>query len=345
MTPSGASSTYDPVAAKAEAATFVTYATPNSWANFGEQFTTFCTEKFGFDCNRADRSQGEDILSAQIAPKFAAEKNNPVAIAADMNILFTAPSEQTGALSDYISPAAASLPAGYSGPGWVATYVGVPAFALNVDFLTSKGLPIPASWADLANPVYKSMIGMSKPGSGGVSTTTFAVWNMLNGGTFDDYSKGAAFAKTLLPNLTSQANIDTFEKGEVPITINWDFNLIALVAAEQARGVNAKVIIPSDGSVYMASVLIINRYDTAHADFGKMFMEWLLSDEGQTIFAKFGARPIRSVVGDTKFVVPDAAKAQWLPESEYAKVQNIDGSKVDVVRIADIWQNQVLAGN
>lgn len=345
--PSQGSSAFDPVAAKEQAKTFVTYATPNNWANFGEQITTFCTVKFGFDCNRTERSQAEELLSAQVAPKFAAEKNNPVAIVADSSILFTAPSEQTGALADYLSPGATALPDGYKGEngGWIATYAGVPGFAVNVDLLTSKGLPIPASWEDLTNAAYKGMIGMTKPGSGGVSTTTFAVWNMNKGGTFDDYSKGAEFAKRMLPNLTGQATVDTFEKGEVPITVNWDFNLIALVAKAKASGVTAKVVIPSDGSVYGASVLLVNKYDTAHSDFAKMFMDWLLSDEGQTIFARFGARPIRSVVGDTKFVVPDSAKANWLPDDAYKNVKTIDGSKIDVVKIADIWTNQVLAGN
>jgi putative spermidine/putrescine transport system substrate-binding protein len=77
-------------------------------------------------------------------------------------------------------------------------------------------------------------------------------------------------------------------------------------------------------------------------DFAKMFMDWVLSDEGQTVFAKFGARPIRYVLGDLK--LGDDAKTKWLPDDQYAKVQNIDLSKLKIEDVADIWNNKVLAG-
>src|SRR3954465_10269832 len=72
----------DAAAAAEQAKTFATYATSNGWGNYGEQFMTFCQVKFGFDCNRPERSQAEDIVSAEEVPKFDAEKNNPGAILA-----------------------------------------------------------------------------------------------------------------------------------------------------------------------------------------------------------------------------------------------------------------------
>ena len=83
----------DPAAAAQQAKSFVTYATPNSWGNYGEEFTAFCQEKFGFDCNRPERSQADDLLSAEEIQKFDAEKNNPVAALADVGILFIAQAE------------------------------------------------------------------------------------------------------------------------------------------------------------------------------------------------------------------------------------------------------------
>ena len=89
---------------------------------------------------------------------------------------------------------------------------------------------------------------------------------------------------------------------------------------------------------------MLNRYDTAHHDFGKMFMEWVLTDEAQIIFAKYGARPIRSVVGDNPLVVPDEARANWLPDEEYANVENVDWRAIDPEELLDIWENQVATG-
>ena len=334
----------DATAAATQAQTFATYATPNGWGNYGEQFTTFCQEKFGFDCNRPERSQAEDILSAEEVQKFDAEKNNPGAILADVGISFIPQAEAVHTLADYQPPNASLLPDNLHGPGWVATFVGVPAILVNVSFMEAHGLPVPHSWADLLTPAYAHMVGLSKVGVSGSGTFSFVAMNLAAGGTLDDWAPGIAYAKQLVPNLTSSASIETFEKGDVPISVRFDFNHGSWMQKLTEDGINAQIIIPTEGSVYGASTLMMNRYDVAHQDFGKMFMEWVLTDEAQAIFAKFGARPIRSVVGDDPLVVPDEARANWLPDADYANVQNVDGSKIDPSAITDIWENQVLGG-
>jgi putative spermidine/putrescine transport system substrate-binding protein len=337
---------YDVAKAKDQAKTFVTYGIPNDWANYGQQFTQFCMAKFGFDCNRPERSQGDSLKSGELLQKWDAEKNNPVSVLADATMLFVGPAEKIGALSHWLPQNASLLPDGYKGRngGWIATYSGVPSIVANVDFLKSKGLPVPASFADLLNPGYAKMIGLSKVGTSGVSTSEFVAMNLAAGGTLEDYTKGIAFARKLLPNLTSQANIDTFEKGEVPISLQLDLTATALVTNEKARGVNAQVAIPSDGSIWLPSALLMNGYETAHTDFAKMFTEWVLTDEGQLLFARFGARPIRSVVGTNLMTVPESAKSLWLPESLYQNVKTVDISQIDVVKLGEIWENEVLAG-
>jgi putative spermidine/putrescine transport system substrate-binding protein len=336
----------DSTKAADQAKTFETYGAPNSWANYGQEFTDFCQAKFSFDCNRKDRSQGEDMSSAEEIAAFDSEKNNPKAVLADIGILFSSAAEQKGVLSGYVPAAATKLPSYLFGKngGWEATFVGVPGFVVNVDYLTSKGIAVPQTWADLAKPDYKGLVGFGKPGSSGTATMAFVAMNLAAGGTLDDYTKGIAYAKTLLPNIqgVAEGNADQFEKGAVPIQIKYDFNLIALANQEKAKKINAQVVIPSDGSIYAPSAIIMNKYDSAHGDFGKMFMDWILTDQGQTDFAKFGARPIRYVLGD--LTLPDSAKALWLPDSQYSAVKTIDTSKIDIAKIADIWQNQVGAG-
>ncbi|HEX7490855.1 MAG TPA: extracellular solute-binding protein [Candidatus Limnocylindrales bacterium] len=336
----------DKAKAADQAKTFQTYGAPNSWANYGEEFTQFCQTTFSSDCNRTDRSQGEDMSSAEEITAFDAEKNNPKAIVADIGILFAGQAEKKGVLPGYLPAAASKLPAYLKGTngGWEATFVGVPGFVVNADYLKTKGVAVPQSWADLAKPDYKGLVGFGKPGSSGTATMAFVAMNIAAGGTLDDYTKGIAYAKQLLPNIQGvpEGNADQFEKGAVPIQIKYDFNLIALANQEKAKGIDAQVVIPSDGSIYAPSAIIMNKYDTAHSDFGKMFMDWILTDAGQTIFAKFGARPIRYVLGD--LTLPDSAKTLWLPDTQYKPVQTIDTSKIDITKVADVWQNQVGAG-
>lgn len=332
----------DKTKAADQAKTFATYGAPNDWANYGEEFTQFCATN-GFSCN-AGRSLGEDMSSAQEITAFDAEKNNPKAGMADIGILFASQAEAKGVLPGFTPPNAGNLAAYLKGAkgGWVATFVGVPGFVVNTDFLKSKNIAVPTTWADLAKPDYKGLVGFGKPGASGTATMAFVAMNLAAGGTLDDYTKGIAYAKAMVKNLaSSEGNADTFEKGEVPIQIKYDFNLIALASKMKDKNVGAQVVIPTDGSIYAPSAIIANTYDTAHMDFIKMFLEWVLSDPGQTIFAKFGARPIRYVSGDLK--LPDDAKIKWLPDDQYKAVQQVDTSKIDIAKIADIWQNQVTA--
>jgi putative spermidine/putrescine transport system substrate-binding protein len=332
-------------AAADQARTFATYGTPSSFGNYGEQFTTFCLQAFGFDCNRPERSQAEEILSAEEIQKWDAEKNNPGAILADVNILFIPQALTVNTLADYEAPNATLLPDNLHGPGWVATFVGVPTIMVNVDFLESQNLPIPHSWADLLNPAYAGMIGMSRVGIGGSGTFAVIAMNLAAGGTLDDFAPGIAYARQLVPNLTGQASVETFERGEVPISIRQDFNHAAMLETLLEHDVNAQIFIPTDGSIYSTQTLMMNRYDVAHQDFGKMFMEWVLTDEAQAVFAKFGARPIRSVAGDDPIVIPDDARALWLPDEDYSNVVSVDASAIDPTEILDIWENQVLGGS
>lgn len=340
---SGWSAAPNMAAAGQQGHTVATYGAPNDWANYGQQFTTFCQTNWQYDCNTDhQRSLGEDMSSAEEIAAFDAEKNAPKAGLADIGILFAGTAVQKGVLAPYEAPSAAKLPSSLHGPGWEATFVGVPGFVVNTDFLKSKNIPVPMTWADLAKPAYKGLIGFGKPGSSGTATMAFVAMNLAAGGTLDDYTKGIAYAKQMIQNLaSSEGNADTFEKGEVPIQIKYDFNLIALANSMKAKNVNAQVVIPSDGSIYAPSAIIANQYDAGHADFIKAFLDWILSDQGQTIFAKFGARPIRSVIDGGGLTLPADAKALWLPDDQYKSVQVVDVSKIDIANIHSIWVDQV----
>ena len=88
----------------------------------------------------------------------------------------------------------------------------------------------------------------------------------------------------------------------------------------------------------------VNRFfDTISLQKGiaKLLLDFVLSDEAQTAFAEFGARPIRYVLGDLE--LPDAAKAKWLPDDKYAGVKQVaDWSKIDADKIAATWDEEVL---
>lgn len=329
---------YDEARAAQQATTMGTYGMPDDWANYGESFQLFCdTELSDAECAR--ESLGEDMSSADEIAAFDAEKNNPKAMVADIGIFFASVAEAAGVVPTYLPPNADSLPGGLKGAkgGWVATFVGVPGFVVNTDFLEEQGIPVPRTWDDLAKPEYEGLVGIGQVGSSGTATMSFLAMTYAHGGSVDDLAPGVAFAEQLRPNIEGvpEGNADAFERGEVPIQIKYDFNLIALANEMEEKGVGAEVVIPSDGSIYAPSALIINRYDEAHMDVAKMFTEWVLSDEGQTVFAEFGARPIRYVLGDLE--LPGEVKAKWLPDEMYDNVETIDLGDLTLEQVGEAW--------
>ncbi len=127
----------------------------------------------------------------------------------------------------------------------------------------------------------------------------------------------------------------------MPIPIKYDFNCAAAANVKE-KGVNAVVLIPGI-SIYAPSALMLNKYNTAKMDLAKLFMSYVLSDEGQAIFAKFGARPVRYVLG--QLTLPDDAKAKWLPDEQYTNVKLVgDWTKINPENIANTWKNEVLGG-
>lgn len=323
--------------AKAEAAEFSSYGMPDSWANYGEVLQSMA-KKYGFTLNHVDTDMG----SLEEITKFEAEKDNPVAISGDIGILYGKVASDKGVVPDYIPPNAAKLPDGLKGAtgGWVATFVGVPAMVVNTDVIKT----VPRTWQDLLKPEYTGKIGaVDASGTSGTDVAIFLAWAYAHGGSELDMMPGAEFARKMLAQFSSgQKNSQTLERGEVPIQLKYDFNCIAAAAALKEKGVNAEVIIP-DVSIYSPSALMINRFNLAKMNAAKLILDHVLTDEAQTAFARFGARPIRWVLGDLK--LPDDARKGWLPDSAYAGVKQIPNwDLVDVAALAGVWQEQVAGG-
>jgi putative spermidine/putrescine transport system substrate-binding protein len=327
----------DTARAKEQAVEIITYGMPDDWANYGESIQAFC-QKIGTTCKHTDT----DMSSNEEITRFDAEKNNPTGLFADIGLLYGPVAEKKGVVPPYLPPNAAKLPDGFKAKegGWVATFVGVPGYIVNTDVIKD----VPKTWDDLLKADYKGKIGIGDPRKSGTAATSFLAWAFAHGGDENNLQPGIDYAKKLLPNIkgVAEGNDDTLEKGEIPIQIKYDFNLNAKANTMKAKGVNTQVVIPGV-SVYAPSGLMLNKFNTARMDVEKMFIDWVLSDDGQTVFAKFGARPVRYVTGDLK--LGDDAKTKWLPDDMYRDVKQVkDWSKVDPARIADIWDNEVLAG-
>jgi putative spermidine/putrescine transport system substrate-binding protein len=326
--------------AKQQASKFVTYGIPNDWANYGEIIETGFAKLLGVTIKNEDT----DMSSLEEITKFDDEKGKPNALCADIGLLWGPVAEQRGVVPPYLPPSAEALPEGYKAKtgGWVGTFAGVPAFVVNTDAITAQNLPMPATWADLLKPEFKGKIGSpGDPLASGTAQTTFLAWAYANGGDASNLKPAVDYAKQILPNYNAAAaSTDLVEKGEQVLRLQYDFNCAATVNALKAKNINAKVVIPGI-SIFAPSAIMFNKFNTDKMDLAKVFMDYVLSDEAQLLFAKFGARPIRSVLGQLE--IPAELKANWLPDADYAQVQVVqDFTSLDALKIADTWQTEVL---
>lgn len=318
-----------------QAKDFQTYGMPDDWANYGGVLAAFA-KKYTFDLKRVDT----DMTSMEEITKYDAEKANPVAVASDIGLIYGPIAEKTGVVPPYLPPNAETLPANLRGTkgGWVATFTGVPSIIVNTDVIAT----VPQTWDDLLAEEFTGKIGMRDPRTAGEGAVAFLAWAYANGGDEQNLDPGIAFAKNLLPQFAPKEGLQDLEKGEIPVAIKYDFNALAWAASAKEKGINTAVVIPGV-SVYGPSALMINRYNTAKADLAKLLLEFVLTDEAQTAFAEFGARPIRYVLGDLE--LPDTAKAKWLPDDQYGAVKQVqDWTKVDATVLADTWDLDVLGG-
>jgi putative spermidine/putrescine transport system substrate-binding protein len=328
----------DKAKAVEQAKEIITYGIPDDWANYGEVFKQFQASIGVQDGKHTDT----DMSSLEEITKFDAEKSNPSGMFADIGLLWGTVAEKRGVVPGYLAPSAEQLPKGYKAEkgGWVATFAGVPALVVNTDAAPL----VPATWDDLLKPELKGKVGgPGDPRTSGTAQTTFLAWAYAHGGDAANLQPGIDFAKKVIQQYNpAESSTDLLAKGEIVLWMRYDFNCAAAVKELKEKNINAKVVIPGV-SIYAPSAVMLNGYNTAKMDAMKLFMDYVLGDEAAAAFAKFGARPIRYVLGQQQ--LPAEAKANWLPESDYAKVKVVeDFTQIDAEKIAATWDDEVLGG-
>ena len=313
---------------------YVTYGQPDDWANWKGVF-----EKFNsiFGNTRVDT----DMSSAEEITKFKAEANNPQADSAEIGMVWGKIAVTEGVTLPYKNANWDKIPdwAKDKDGNFTGLYVGVPVILVNKDLVKN----IPTSWEDLKKPEYKNSIVIADPRSSGSGVNMVLAVAYALGGDVKNLDPAFKYFAELqkLGNIKnikgSTANI---QKGEVPITIQYDF--LALGNKRKlANEVNLEIVFPKEGSIYAPGALILNKY-APHPNLAKAFADFVTSDEGQLEFAKGGAMPVRAVAGN--LIIPEEIKKQMLPDSFYKKVGKPQSwSEITPDVIADRWEKEVVS--
>lgn len=307
-------------ATQAQAADAICYNCPPQWADWATQLKMI-EKHLGYAIPHDNKNSGQTLS------QLLAEKDNPVADVAYYGVSFGIQAKEKGVVENYKPAHFAEIPDGLKDPegAWFTIHSGTLGLFVNVDALGGK--PVPTSWKDLLKPEYKGMVGYLDPTSAFVGYAGAVAINRAMGGSLDNFDPAIKFFKDLaknepiVPKQTSYARVIS---GEIPILFDYDFNAYRGKYKDNA---NVQFVIPAEGTVVVPYVMSLVK-GAPHADKGKKILDFIMSDEGQKVWANAFLRPIRASAMSAE------AKSKFLPDSEYARSKPLDYGKMAAVQDA-----------
>lgn len=183
---------------------------------------------------------------------------------------------------------------------YIPLYAGILGWALNERLLKEKGLPIPRTWRDLADPRYRGLVAYPNPNSSGTGYTMLAT-------LVQTYGERDAFdlLKRIHRNVaeytqSGPAPATLAGRGEVAIGITFIHDAIDHVL----KGFPITYGAPSDGTGYEIGGLSLVK-GARNRDSAVAFIEWALSPEAQSLAAERGES--YQIPSNTKTPVPKVA--------------------------------------
>ena len=285
-------------------------ALPRDWANYGALIDGF-QKKYGIRIQvESPDAASQDEINAVTSRK--GQDRAPDVL--DLGSSFALSAAQQGLLAPYKVASYGDLPEAQKDPQarWYNDYGGYVSIGCDA----KRVKQCPTTFKDLLKPQYKGQVALNgnptKSGSafGGVYAAALA-----NGGSFDDIQPGLDFFAKLKKsgNYTPvESTPATVEKGETPISIDWDYLNAGYGKEFKSKGLDWKVAVPSDGQYAQYYSQAINK-DAPHPAAARLWQEYLYSAEGQNLWLKGYARPALMTAMDKAGTLDKTAAAQ-LPE-------------------------------
>ncbi len=309
----------------------IAYNNPPQWANW-EAIQAAFYEETGIQVPPNNKNSGQTLTS------LIAEKDNPVADVAYYGVVFGPQAVEKDVVAAYKPEHFDEIPDQLKDAEgkWMTIHYGAISFICNTDALGD--VPVPQSWEDLLKPEYKGKVGFLDPTSAAVGYSVVTAANLAMGGTVDDWGPGIEYLKKLEqngaihPKQTATAKV---VKGEIPILIDADFNGYKMKYNDEAP---IEVVIPKEGSLKIPYIISLVK-DAPHAEQGKKYIDFILSDEGQKLFAEGFVRPIRNVD------IPEETESKFLPASDYERAMDVDFVKLNDVQsdVIEQWKGEVIS--
>ncbi|BDG20284.1 ABC transporter substrate-binding protein (plasmid) [Thermus thermophilus] len=153
----------------------------------------------------------------------------------------------------------------------------------------------PATWQDLLRPEYRGLVAMPDPNFSGAALATLGTLSARYGlGFFERLKANGLQVEQSNPVLQQK-----LARGEYGVALTTDFGL----RQEVAKGAPLEVVYPRDGAILVPTPVAVPTW-SKNPELAVRFLRFLLSPEGQRIFAERGYYP----------VMPDAPRPKGAPE-------------------------------
>ncbi len=275
--------------------------------------------------------------SGEALARLIAEKGNP-----QVDVLFGGPvetftaGEEQGIFEAYTPPSAADLPQRFkSAKGmWTAIADDPLVFMTNSKFLQEHNLQPPASWDDLLNPAYKSMLQMADARTSGTAVTRIFSILQVNNRNED---AGFAYMKKLRQNI--QAYTKSGGGGTVPVGLGQAaggiFFIVDALFTRQ-KGYDVQISFPKEGIGSAAECIALVKGNKNGAAARKL-IDWATSPDMQSLLAP---AKINFLPAHPK-VAPDPDLAAILKAANIIEIDDRWAGE-NRKRIVDRWVAEVL---
>jgi iron(III) transport system substrate-binding protein len=244
--------------------------------------------------------------SGDVLARLEAEKGKPradVAVLASWGEGLAA--RERGFVDSYSSPEAKKLRPQWADGGLAAQGGAALALILNSDQIKKEQQP--SSWFDLATPFWKDALTMPDPTLSGSAAEFIAIFVQVHGQKawklFEDLGRNGL----LVPGPNNAALNPVLTGAKKATIAGVDY----ITYGQIAKGEKLAIHYPKEGTVVALRPVFVQQ-GTPHRDEGRKLMDFMLSEEGQTLVAKTflipgraDTRAERPAPGEFKMLAPN----------------------------------------
>ncbi len=264
----------------------VSFDTGPTWANWKTMFQRFKTRYPDVEMAYNDLGSGATVVALDKA------RNRPQADTAYYFGGSAIDAAKKGLLEGFRPVNFDKLPEVYRHENgeWFVIHQLTVAFLVNTKLVPT----VPRSWADLLEPEYKNSIVYLDPRSTGQGQVLTFAANFAAGGDMENVAPGIEY----LAKLHEAGNVlrtegttpyAKFLKGEIPIWIGYENDGLK-AKYQDGMGDDIAVVIPEEATVAAPYAISLVK-NGPNPNAGKLWLNFIMTNEGQTTFAEGFVRP------------------------------------------------------